>query len=273
MGCGGHRVEGPSRPGSAPLRVPRRGAPVSLWEEALELTPGGNVTPTTPAKTSALLLALAAALLGGCGSPTLSLSARAGGAPAAGLARGALSVAGGATIDEVRLVIRRVRLDAGGGSDGGSGSSEVEVAAGPFLVDLAGALLDSGAVATVLDAEVKEGTYRRLRFDIHKLSGGEATGDARLAAMAGTSVVVTGTFHGAPFTFSSALDEEQEREGTFQVGSGSNNVTLSIDPSRWFVDGSGAGLDPSDPSNRSRIEASIKASIDAFDDDDRDGRR
>jgi hypothetical protein len=85
-------------------------------------------------------------------------------------------------------------------------------------------------------------------------------------------VVVNGTYRGAPFTFSSSLDEEQEREGTFTLGDGNDNITLDIDPSRWFVGAGGTTLDPSSTANRSQIESNIKASIDVFDDDDRDGR-
>jgi len=85
-------------------------------------------------------------------------------------------------------------------------------------------------------------------------------------------VTVDGTFNGNAFSYSSALTEEQELAGTFTLaGDGTDNVTLNIDPTRWFVDGNGTALDPTVAANHGAIEDNIKASIDAFDDDDHSG--
>ena len=62
-------------------------------------------------------------------------------------------------------------------------------------------------------------------------------------------------------------------EGTFKVAAAGSNVTLNVDPTNWFMS-SGSRLDPSDPNvDHSKVDANIKASLDAFDDDDHDGRR
>src|SRR5262249_33800268 len=111
-----------------------------------------------------------------------------------------------------------------------------------------------------------------IKFEIHKIEDGEAAAPT-FAGMAGKSLIIDGTVDNKPFSFSSSLDEEQEREGTFTVGSKTNKGTLTTDPTGWFAS-NGQRLDPSDPNvDRSKIEQNIKASLDAFEDDDRDGRR
>jgi len=46
-----------------------------------------------------------------------------------------------------------------------------------------------------------------------------------------------------------------------------HNITLNFDPSKWFVSGTTA-LDPTKPENKLAIEANIRASLAAFQDDD-----
>ena len=215
-----------------------------------------------------LLAALGALLATACGNSTkLSLSARAGGSAAAA-ATAALTAGPGVDVTRVRIVVDRIRFEASASSDAGTSSSDADqVVAGPYLIDLSGAAL-AGGLTQVFDVEAKAGTYQDLRFRVHKLDGG----DAQFPGMAGLSIAVDGTVSGAPFAFTSALDEEQRRDATFAVASDrSNNVTLRIDSAAWFAGDGGALLDPRVEANRSRIEANIKASIDAFDDDDRDG--
>ncbi|MFL5270955.1 MAG: hypothetical protein ACJ79E_02655 [Anaeromyxobacteraceae bacterium] len=217
-----------------------------------------------------MLAAICAILATGCGSSTkLSLSARASGTAAAAAAT-ALSAGPGVDVTRVRIVVDRLRFESSASSDAGAPSGDAdEVIAGPYLIDLSGAAL-AGGLTQVFDVEARAGTYRDLRFRVHKLDGSEA----QFAGMTGLSIAVDGTVSGAAFAFTSALDEEQRRDATFAVASDrSNNVTLRIDPAAWFAGDGGALLDPRDAANRSRIEANIKSSIDAFDDDDRDGER
>jgi hypothetical protein len=49
------------------------------------------------------------------------------------------------------------------------------------------------------------------------------------------------------------------------------NIVLTIDTSVWFSDGTGGFLDPRLAQNRQAIEKNIRASINAFEDDDDDG--
>lgn len=159
----------------------------------------------------------------------------------------------------------------GDGSGGEAGDDPGEVKVGPFLVDLEGGALSGGALAQVFDADVPAGTYRELRIVVAPVEPAGATRD--LADLNGSSVVIDGTIDGAPFTFVSRLTSAQKRESTLTVSAAgaSNNVTLTIAPAGWFKAQDGARLDPTVDGNRSAIEGNLRASIDAFADDDGDG--
>jgi hypothetical protein len=251
----------------------------------------------------AMAVAAAAIMaLAGCGNDgkrsRVTVSAKTAAQSAAAGTTG-IAVAGGVTLDAVKLVVRAIELeregaagaaatgsttasddgtaDRGRGDAPGTAASdaagEVEVSAGPFLVDLSGAELASGTIVEQFTVAVPDGTYDELKFEIQHLEDGQQLGDPDFDTRQ-ASVVVRGTLPGgAPFTFSSRLNDHQKLHGTFVIGgAGASNITLRIDPSSWFVGAGGALLDPTVEANRDAIEANIRASIDAFDDDDRDGR-
>jgi hypothetical protein len=83
-------------------------------------------------------------------------------------------------------------------------------------------------------------------------------------------VKAVGTIGGKAFTFTTPVAFEAERE-PFSVPAAGTNVTIAFDPSKWFVDGAGNVLDPSDLANATAIARNIRASFRAFGDDDRDG--
>ena len=215
-----------------------------------------------------IVLGLFTALLAaGCGSSTkLSLSTRASTATAAG----ALTAGGGVDVTRVRIVVERIKLEAAGSRsvDSSGDASEDEIVNGPFLLDLKDAAL-AGGITQVFEVDAKPGTYKNLKFKLHKLSGG----DPQFPGMADLSIAIEGTIGTRSFTFTSKVDGEQEPiVGTFTISDGTaNNVTLSIDPSGWFVK-DGTLLDPTVEANRPEIENNIKASFKAFDDDDRNGK-
>lgn len=211
-----------------------------------------------------LIAVVLAASLAACGGPNLSFSVRAGSGASAASAK-ALTVTTGIAVSRIRLVIRKVELETAGGSE------TDEVASGPYLLDLSGAALDSGTPSQLLAASFTPGTYSELKFELHKADSGETGANADLTDMiaAGASVIVDGTIDGAPFTFTSAVDAQQQFEGTLVLTDGSN-LTLQVDPSSWFVS-SGARLDPRNSSNRSQIENNIQNSFKAFQDDNHDG--
>jgi hypothetical protein len=228
----------------------------------------------------AVLLPALAVACGG-GSNALSLSARAGSAASTSSALGssalrssALTLSNGITVDRVRLVIRKLELERASATPDDTGDAQ-EFEAGPFLLDLSAAQL-SGSVQTIATADVPAGTYRELKFELHKPDASDpgVASDPNLAAMAAAqqSVVVDGTIDGQAFTFTSSVDAQQDFEGTFDVASDAQNITLNIDLTGWFGGSGAARLDPRAPNTRSQIENNIQSSFKVFDDEDRDGR-
>lgn len=215
-----------------------------------------------------LLLVLGAAVAA-CGGNT-SFSARVGAPAAAARPRGtpaSLTLANGIVLTRVRVVLQRIQLKREDTSDSG-GDSEVKV--GPFLTDFSGAALDGGSLSRLFDAAVPQGTYKRIKFKVHKVEDADAS-TAALTEVKGKSVLVDGTIDGAAFSWSSSLDEEQERKATFVIGGG-DNLTFNFNPTGWFTKG-GARLDPRVAQNQSDIEKNIKDSLDCYDDDDGDGKK
>lgn len=97
----------------------------------------------------------------------------------------------------------------------------------------------------------------------------------------GVSIRVDGTFNGGLFVFLQDLNEDQEMnlnpplKVPGEDGSGSINLTLSVDVATWFVNTDGSLIDP-EAANKgnefeSVVEDNIENSIDVFEDDDRDG--
>ncbi len=226
-------------------------------------------------------LGAVALALAGCGGAKVSVSSRIGTRTPMALTAASpssqLTLNGGSIVlDDVKIVVRRVRLEPTAVAVGESSAGEDELGIGPFLLDFGKTYLDSGAGTLVHDftGDVAPGTYKQIKFEIHKIESSDAAANpAAFADMSGLSVRIQGSYLGSPFTFTSSLDEEQEREGTFKVGDGSN-IDLNIDPTNWFTDPGNPAvtLDPADPANQSKIESNIKASIDSFEDDNRDGK-
>lgn len=239
-------------------------------------------------KTSLFLFSIP--LIWGCsaGSLGVDLSARvgAGKTSAAGQLVQRLDSGNGITLDRVRVLVRRMKIEREGEHSTGSiedehgttttaagDTTEFKLVAGPFLVDVTGASLDAGNVVKFTQLKVEPGFYDELKFKVAKISADEVGGDAGLAEMQQNqaSVIIDGAIDGQPFKFVSGLEVEQEREIKFEVSADNENVTLSLDPATWFTSSNGTRLDPRQSDARSTIESNIKRSIDAFDDEDHDG--
>jgi hypothetical protein len=130
----------------------------------------------------------------------------------------------------------------------------------------------SGGVNSQFSLDAPPGEYDELEFEVHKLSGEPVPTDAAMKEMydRNACIMVNGTIDGAPFEFASEVDEKHELLGWFVLEPGADNVTLNIDPAGWFLDGT-TRVDPRNPEMRSRIEANIKSSISALEDDNLDG--
>jgi len=221
------------------------------------------------------VLVLLLAACSGSNNANVALGARAGAtestaASATNQQAQPLQACDGIVMSRVRMVLSEVKLEGPSSSDAGTGD-EVEFKSAPMLLDLSGTTLDSGTTQQVTVANVPAGTYREIRFKIHKLSQGEAGSDAGLQAMGANSVVVDYTRNGGPqLTFVSQVDAQQKLEGTFDLTEGSHTLTLNVDASTWFTKGATC-LDPASAGNLSDINNNIQNSLKAFRDDDRDG--
>ena len=211
-----------------------------------------------------MLMGVAAVACGG-GARDVTLSARLGtaGGQALPVTGGAAQVATGIALTRARIAVRRLRVER---KDAGT---EVEISQGPLLLDVSGDAL-SGALLALVSAQVPAGTYDKLKLDIHRVESAPAGAFDDLVKK-GASILLEGTVDGQPFTFASALEAELEHEGRFELGSASSNITLSIDATKWFQAADGSRLDPREASARAAIEANLRASFSAFEDDDEDG--
>ena len=195
-------------------------------------------------------------------------------------------------ISRVQLVARKLKLKRVDGtcptpvlSDGESGESDPDsgdapecpnLRLGPLLLDPP---LSDGAQSS-FSVDLPVGTYRALELQIHKLTG--SSNDAALLTanpdFAGVSIKVTGTFNGAPFTFTTDVNTEVESEFSTPVevkAAATTMITLQLDVRGWFLAQGGAALlSPLTltQQSRQRIEQNIKSSFRAFEDEDRDGR-
>lgn len=235
--------------------------------------------------------AAATLLLAACGDSTGPRTARqvsvsfATNAPvlaAAGIAADVLVSDGtnALVITSVQLVLKEVELqtqaqdDACDSSGPGNPCDEDEVELGPFLIDLP----LNGGTESALSMTIPAGTYHEIEFEMDAADDDTAEDLAFRAAhpeFSNLSVKVTGTYNGAPFTYTARVEAELEMEFSqgVVIAEGSN-VTVNVDVSRWFRNGSTV-IDPrtagSGGQNESIVRSNIVASFEAFEDDDRDG--
>ena len=186
-------------------------------------------------------------------------------------------------ITKAQLIARRIELapasvsgcaamQESGDDDAAAEDGCAEVEVGPTLLDIP----VNGALATTLSASVPPGIYRALEIRIRPISSGNRSSQAFLLAhpeFKDVSVRIEGTFNGKAFVFTSAIDTRIEAAFStpVTVDATNPNVTVAIDLSNWFSDGSGGTLDPTNGSNTARISANIAGSFHAFEDDDHDG--
>ncbi|UCD22964.1 MAG: hypothetical protein JSW51_07780, partial [Gemmatimonadota bacterium] len=93
------------------------------------------------------------------------------------------------------------------------------------------------------------------------------------------SIRIMGSYNGDSFLYESDLGVEQELDLipalVVQEGAGSTNITVFVDLDAWFRDATGRLIDPDTANeggaNESLVEDNIKESMEAFEDDDRNG--
>jgi hypothetical protein len=185
------------------------------------------------------------------------------------------------TVDEVALVLRKVRLD---GAPTASCPEDVEgdsqcaqLHLGPVLFDLP---LGEGAEA-IFSAAVLVGTYSRIKFQIHRPTNANEDADfvADHPEFENISIRVLGSYNGTPYTFASDLTEVEDvvfAEPVEVAVDGEVQVTLHVDVAGWFASEDGTGLvNPSEANDggpfESLVERQIRESFRAFRDGDLDG--
>jgi hypothetical protein len=220
---------------------------------------------------------------------SLSFSTRAPGAAAAPRQGLSLSVAAPFTqsdgtnklvITQAEVVLREIeleRIETDDCDSAGPGSCE-EFETGPMLLDVP----LNGETEVVVTIPVEPGAYDELEFEFHRVSSDDPQDAAFREAhpdLVETSIRVRGTFNGAPFTYQTDLDVEQEFDLApplvIAEDVASTNVTVRLDLAAWFRDGAGMLLDPQTGNqgevNEGLIKENIKQSVEAFEDRDRDG--
>ncbi len=226
----------------------------------------------------------------GTNQVSLSVTTQVGAGPAAASA-GMFMLAAADTLTDgenelvftqVELVLREIELERINHDSCDStavdddGCEEFET--GPILLDLP----LSGQVEQVIAIEADTGTYDEIEFELHKVSNDDPEDAAFRAAypdMVEKTIRVQGFYNGQPFTYENDINDEQEYDLipplVVDEMTTSVNVTVLIDLAAWFVDGSGALVNPQSGNkggdNESLINENIKHSFEAFEDDDRDG--
>jgi hypothetical protein len=248
-------------------------------------------------------LLLAACTAGGTepaptgGQVTVRVASRSAAAPSAAAASFAVSSPEPGTFTDgvntlvltrVQLVLREIELKRADrdalcrGSEAEDDDCE-ELELRPRLLDVP---LSSGPEQT-FTATVAPGSYDEIEFEIHKPEDDAGDDDFDAAFLQQhpefrrVSVRVEGSWNGEPFTFTSRLDAEQEihLDPALVVGedSGDTALTLFVDLTRWFATPAGSLVDPRTANeggaNEGLVAENIRASIDAFEDRDDDGRR
>jgi hypothetical protein len=199
-------------------------------------------------------------------------------------------------VTSAQLLVTRMELQSTGasctsddvvGDDDHDEHECAELQVGPTIVDLP---LTPGVVQT-LAGQIPSGTYSALEAKIRPIRTDHDRGKASAAFItanpdwAGKSLIVKGTFTTkdaagndvtTPFTYNGTprVEFETAFDPPVTVGSDPVNLTVQVDVAKWFVDRSGATIDPSttDPVQRAIIAQNIRQSFRAFRDNDHDGR-
>jgi hypothetical protein len=184
-------------------------------------------------------------------------------------------------ISKVELVVKEIELHRAGVtadcSSGGSGACE-ELEFGPLLVDLP---LGTAGAARNFSVQIAPGSYDKLELKIHTPSGSDdATFLQQHPDLAGLSVRVTGTYNNGPeFTYTGNLEAEMEfalNPAVTANETGATDLTLFVNLDGWFRGTGNALIDPltANPGqpNQSLVEQNIRNSLEAFEDEDHDGR-
>ena len=207
-------------------------------------------------------------------------------------------------VSKAQLVVRNVKLtsatavcsdddddettgkssSASSGSSPGSSSSRdeddddcAEIRVGPYLVDVPVNGADAARVAVAVPA----GTYSSIRLWLYKVTSGDSADVAFRQAnpdVRDISLRLQGTFNGVPFTFVNDVNAKLTVPLTapLVIGTGGDDVTVTIDLSTWFLRASGGLYSPTAANTpgqiRAQVQNNIRNAFRAFADKNKDGR-
>ena len=169
-------------------------------------------------------------------------------------------------------------------SSSGSSSSRddddddcAEIRVGPYLVNVPVNGADGARVAV----EVPAGTYSSIRLWLYKVTSSDSADVAFRQAnpdFRDISLRLEGTFNGTPFTFVNDVNAKLTVPLTepLVVGTGGDDVTVTIDLSTWFLRSSGGLYSPAAANTpgqvRAQVQNNIRNAFRAFKDKNKDGR-
>jgi hypothetical protein len=183
-------------------------------------------------------------------------------------------------LTKVELVMREIELHrVGGTTDCAAGTSDdcQELEFGPVVVNLP---LGTPGAARSFSVQIAPGSYDKIEFKLHApTSSGDDDFVQANPDLQGHSVRVTGTYNGADFVYTGDFDAEMEFDLNPAIVAGetaATDLTLMVSLDGWFRDQTGALLAPASANpgqpNQALVEQNIKTSLNAFEDDDHDGR-
>jgi hypothetical protein len=183
-------------------------------------------------------------------------------------------------INQVELVLREIELHkVGVTADCTAGTADdcEEVELGPVLLDVP---LGTPGAARTFSVQLAPGSYDKVEFEMHKTSSSDDAAFVQAhPELAGASVRVSGTFNGTDFVYSGEFDTEMEFElnpPLVATETSASDLTLFLDLDKWFRDSGSSLIDPatanSGQPNQGIVEQNIKSSLDAFEDENHDGR-
>ena len=182
-------------------------------------------------------------------------------------------------INKVELVLREIELHRAGAADCGTVVNDdcEELQIGPILLDVP---LGTPGDARNFSVQLAPGTYDQVEFEIHKASPSDDVAFVQAhPELSDASVRVSGTYNGSAFTYIGRFDVEMKfplSPALVASETAASDLTLFVDLDRWFRDQAGSLVDPSTANsgqaNSGLVEQNIKTSLEAFEDDDHDGR-
>lgn len=144
---------------------------------------------------------------------------------------------------------------------------------GPYVVNMN----LTGSLSEIMNGYIVRDIYTKAKFQIHKAGETETIPDAEFRE--GTadnqrySMIIRGTYNGAPFVYKSkqSLEVVTNFNKSTNINLKKQNLTVVFNETTWFRSGNTV-LNPNTAANGSIIDANIQASFkSAFQDDNKDG--